>query len=521
MLRVLWLLPCGAEHMLHDLRLLLWLRLRHARTTLLYFVRALGADPITDRSFGERVYQVYLIAIIVTFAVLMWAALLSTITDVFAAIGFAGAAGVLSLALVVPVVVFVGKGVQGLRSSLLKLSHPDTTFVASSALGSRALVAEAVAASVLVGAACAAIIGYLLGVGLNSGIGVLVEPFVIAGVTAALVAAAFGGAWLLGVVRLAVVRTFYRRVIVVALALGLIVVALAAGAFWFGVVPALLATPSLFGVVGVGALAVFVVEVVGLACSAQRIDRATAIEESGLHADMQPFGSLSPLDPNMISDYRRSRKLARRTPHFHLHTARGKAALVAHAALSLVRQYEGMPSLLMLGVAVTPFGVCALLGMGEPITLLFWLMALVVMLPQGPREATRVFRDDMRIRLVRDQLPYSTLELLALDSLPAFAVLTLLSCVSLPFMLPAGAPIAAAMLLAVFINAAVLLSCGLNAIRLFHDGPRPWGEGGMIALVAVTAALSFAGSPLLLVGGAALVCLAIAGIIRGGVECIR
>ena len=109
-----------------------------------------------------------------------------------------------------------------------------------------------------------------------------------------------------------------------------------------------------------------------------------------------------------MGDYRRRCKLARRGPFLRLPQAAGPAALVARAALSLVRQYEGLPALLMLGAGITPFGVSALLGGYGVAGPVFWL-AMLVGLASTAREVTHAFRDDMRVRLVRDQLPYGTL----------------------------------------------------------------------------------------------------------------
>ncbi|ROT87874.1 hypothetical protein DMP13_14195, partial [Gordonibacter urolithinfaciens] len=133
----------------------------------------------------------------------------------------------------------------------------------------------------------------------------------------------------------------------------------------------------------------------------------------------------------------------------------------------------------------------ALAGAGGPVTFLFWLAALV-MFPQGAREATRAFRDDLRVRLVRDRLPFGTLSLLALDSLPGLAVSSAVSCAVVALVLPAGFPLAAGLVLAVLVNAAAVLCCGLDAVRLFPGGPQPFYEAGALVLVAATGALSLA-----------------------------
>lgn len=256
---------------------------------------------------------------------------------------------------------------------------------------------------------------------------------------------------------------------------------------------------------------------------APRIDRASVIVENALYADLQPFGPLSPLDPQVVADYRRRRKLAARLARgvrFRLPLASGAGALVSRAALSHLRQYGGLPSLLAFGASAAPLGVLALAGVGGPVTFLFWLAALV-MFPQGVREATRVFRDDLRVRLVRDRLPFGTLSLLVLDSLPGFAAASAVSCVVVALALSAGFPLAAGLALAVLVNAAAVLCCGLDAVSLFPGGPRPFYEAGAFVLVAATGALSLAGLPSLTVAGAAAACVGVAAVVHGGAERAR
>ena len=222
---------------------------------------------------------------------------------------------------------------------------------------------------------------------------------------------------------------------------------------------------------------------VALGTLAPHADMTVALRESVLFADLGRFGPLSPLGQDAVRDYRRRRKLAARRLRFRLPRGEGPAALVARAALAQVRRYDGLPSLLAQGAVVVPFGVLAIGGVGGPVLFLFWLQALLMM-PQGAREATRAFRDDMRNRLVRDRLPFGTLSLLVFDSLPAFVLTTVLACAACALAAPPGMPPLAAVGLAVLVNACTLAACGLDAVRLFAHGPRLCYEYGALALVA-------------------------------------
>ncbi|MFQ9678348.1 MAG: hypothetical protein ACLRZO_15905, partial [Eggerthella lenta] len=250
-----------------------------------------------------------------------------------------------------------------------------------------------------------------------------------------------------------------------------------------------LLAPATFAVLSVGGFLVLAVAAIALALLAPRVDMTRVIDENSLHADLCRFGMLSPLDRNDIAEYQRRRKLADRPVRFSLPRGEGRLALVQRAALSHARQYDGLASLVMQGAFVVPLGVLALLGAGGPVLFVFWLPVAVLM-PQGVREATRAFRDDARNRLVRDRLPFGVLELLAFDTLPAFAATTLLACGAVAATLPGGTSLPLALALAVLVGAASLLCCGLDAVRLFPGGPRLCYEYGALALVGVGFALS-------------------------------
>lgn len=551
--------------MMRDFQLLVRLRVRHARTFLLRLAYLAGTDPSVDRDASDRVYQLYVAGALLICAALLWFALLDVVEKTFVAVGSLLGIVAVSALLAMAVAVFVHWSVRALRSAPLRLSHPDIAYVASSPISARSLVMEAAGASLLAAAVIGALAGYLLGFGLEAALGGAgwdwfaasgtaaagfgaavpdpaaaaagppgssplasfafelgeVSPAMAALACSALFAAVAGGSWAIGVVRLASRRRPQRAEkivgIVVACALGL---AGTAGAFVCG--PILAAAGSAgFAILGAAALACLVVEAAVLAVLSPRVDMVAVVQESALAVELDPFGVFSALDPDVQSDYRRRIKVARRGPVFRLPAAQGRFVFIARSALSLVRQFEGLAGLVVLGAATTPLGVAALFGAGAPVTFLFWLMLLVLVRPSGPREASRAFRDDMRVRLVRDQLPFSVFELLVLDSLPAFALVAVLTCAVVPFAVPPGVPLAAALALGVVTNAATLLCAGLDAVRMSSKGLRPWSEGGLAMLVAATAIASTFELPWLTVAAAVAVCVGVALIVLRGVERAR
>ncbi len=501
---------------MHDVRLLLWLRVRHARSTLNRMLHFAGAS-LDDRGPAGRAYLLYLLAIVGVWFVLMWAALLDAVTTAFALAGAEVAVLAVCYALAAPAAVLFAVGSSALRNSPLKLSHPDIAHLAASSVDARALVGVAASAQALAAALVAFGGGYLAGAGARAA-GLAVSPAAVAIVLALLVSVAVALGWLAGIVRLSHGRWRARHT-----ALAVAVLAGAAG-LWgllaLGVGAAASADPSALAATACGAAIAGVGTAFAVALIAPRIDMTAVIEENALFADLCRFDAFSPLDQDTVREYRRRCKLAARPVRFSLPRGQGHWALVSHAVVSHLRRYDGFPSLLIHGAVVVPLGVLAIMGGGGPALFLFWLMALV-MFPQGVREATRAFRDDVHNRLVRDRLPFSVLGLLVFDALPAFALTALVSCVATAALVPTGASLPAALALAVLVNAATMLSCGLDAVRLFSGGPRACYEYGALALAGTSFALALFASVQFVVAGVAFVALAVALVVRFGAECAQ
>lgn len=503
-----------------DVRLLLRLRVRHARTFLVRALHATGSDLIDDRGWGERSYQAYIIGFMGICLAAMWLWLLDTVQEAFVALGPDLAFGVLLFAFAAPAVMFSVSSFRGLRASWIKLSHPDIAYVAASPIGSTALVGVSAAITMIAGGAVAAPAGYLLAVGMRAASGWFVDPLTTALIASLWTAVPLAASRVVGTVRLALPRTIRRWKAVAMLALASLAAVAAYGALAIAWAPVALAQSNAVVQAIAAAVGLLAAGFLALLLLAKRVDRVRMVEENALYADTCSFGFFSLLDSATVGDYRRRCKLARRGPFLRLSQAAGPVALVARAALSLVRQYEGLPALLMLGAGITPFGVSALFGGFGVAGPIFWL-AMLVGVASTAREVTRAFRDDMRVRLVRDQLPYGTLALLVGDSLPAFCLVTAVSCATVPFTLPAGAPVVPALVLAAALNAAVVLSFGLEAVRLRSGSMRPWGEGGLAIVGSLCGFASLSAEPLLVVAAAIVACATMARMIRRGSECVR
>ena len=502
--------------MVHDVRLLLWLRIRHARTAVSRIMHMAGTDPRTQDGIGERAYQLYIAAFGAVALALLWFALLDSVEKTFAVLGAVAAVSAFQLALLALAAVFVATSVSGLRSLPIKCSHPDIAYVIASGLSMPSIAFVALAVRVGASGIVGASLGYVVGTGLASGFAGAIDPLSMALVAAFGAMAVVSVGWLAGAWVLArgrgkgPVAIGAAAVALAALACGAL--ALAADPAWVLDAPGSLVLVSVFAVTACGAVVLSVL----LAAS---FDRAIIVEENALFADMKPFGVLSPIDPNAIRDYRRRKKIAMRRPRFCLLAGRGRVALVSRAALSLARQYEGLPTLVTQGLMAAPLGVFALSGAGGLISLLFWVQALL-MFTQGIREETRAFGDDMRIRLVRDRLPFDALELLVFDTLPSFALVAVLSSAVMVCLAPLmQVPLGWALALAFSLNAVYVLARGLDAIRFPLTGRAIGYETGALVIVVFLGLVSFAGPSWWLVFATLVLGASFAVAVRYGVEC--
>ena len=151
---------------MHDVRLLLWLRARHARSALNRTLHLVGAG-VDDGGWGERAYQLYAVGIMLVWAALMAAALVDAIQGVFVGLAAAVCSLAVQGALLAVALVLLRVGIAGARTTPLKLSHPDIAYLAASAVSARALAGVSAGVQAFAGAAAGAALGFLLGVGLE------------------------------------------------------------------------------------------------------------------------------------------------------------------------------------------------------------------------------------------------------------------------------------------------------------------------------------------------------------------
>lgn len=501
-----------------DLRLLAWLRWRHARGRLTYWAALASAD-IESGGLVDRAYLVYMVAILAVWAVLMMAAAASGARDVGAAAGSTVVDGLSVLARVATALLAGFLGVRAARSSPVKLTHPDIAYVGSSSLDTRAIALAHCARELGPVALLAVPVGYLLGsVAVGAG-----SP----GVAAAETAGALSGAaslvlvcaWALGNLRTRVAARGQARPGGSSLQnagyIAVAVFAAAASALW----PGQTLAHALGGGAGTLEFAALAGALVGavavLAVAAARMDMTRVMGESVLYADLQVMRPLQMYDPAAYAEIVRRKRLAMRMPRWHLGGGTGGGVLVARALLAHVRQPSTLATPILWGAAVLPFVAAGVL---YPHGFIAAMPPAFIFIAAPSRQLIRVFEADADRPLLRELLPFDNLNLLLLDSAPMLAIIAV--CAVVAAALGSGSLgmrlAMAAMILALAVIA--VLCRGLEHVTIAGmRSPVGFSLTGTLSIAAVLYAGS-SGSPVLACGTAAFVVIGLAGVFWGSSE---
>lgn len=501
---------------LSGLTSLLWLKVRHARTAIIRAGYYGATDIYADRSISDRLYQLYLALILAGCILACWVALLDTIFDTCAAMGPEFVRIVLQSMLSLPFAVLVLFGISYLRTPPLKLTFPDIAYLASSAMSTAAMALVGAAASALSAGAVVLLLGYVEGVGIQSALGSNMAPWSLAVPIAFWTTAAALGGWIVGLGRLS--RQRRGRRVYTLLSIFMLCLLTFAGVRGMGnAVQVGTITVSSFEdfMPALCAIAVFVV--VGLlvivTAVARHVDMTAVIEENALYAEMYPLRFMGTTDINSYHDIRRRKRVAQRGPFISLPLANGHMTLVSRALLSHLRQFDRLPNMMIWSGLIIPAGATLLLRPMEPGLFLPW-MIMALVLSRGGKEVTRVFRDDRHNRLIGDHLPFATLGLLVLDSLPALILTMVLSTFATILVISSGVGSLWMIPIAIVFNLAVMLCGGLDDLSLPTIRWQPSYDIGWFMFIVVMALLALADSPQLLLLGGIMVLGVLVGIVR-------
>lgn len=488
--------------MLSDLRLLAWLEARHARTAVARAFYLVGTDPVTDRSAASRAYQAYAAAVVLAALALLWLALLNGVETAFAALPPHAGEALLRVVFLAASLALGLKGAASATRGPASFSEPDVRILLAGPMRAQLAMAARCALSCLRSAAAGALAGFACGAACASA-GLPLDPTAAALDIALVFAGVTGFSWVAGTLRLcrgkapghkgasevAPPFVFGGARGRAALVAGAVLVA-AAGTACACAAPFEALLRAVSWQVAPLMADVVVSELALVFAFGPRVDVAVLSQLNARFAGVPRAGGAGvfgaePLGASAAGDALRRRRLALRPPRGSLPRFQGAGAIVSKAAVSLLRQREGWLSLALVGAAVVPLGTLCLVAGENPALLLAWC-ALPQYAARHIRELARPYRDDRRIVLVRDRLPFPSIALFALGVAPAAAValalqaavLALAACAGTlsgagPVLVGVGAGLAAAPAEVALVS--VLVLAGLVACCAFDGAALPWG----------------------------------------------
>lgn len=169
--------------MMHDFKMLIWLKLRHMRTKAVRWGYMTGVDILRDRGRVDRFYLVYILVFTVACAVVMWHALLDVSLPVISSMEATTAIAVLEGIPLVPLAVFLMTAVTYLRPTSMNISSADIVYIATSPLSLMTFVIINAGVSAGVGGIVTLLASFLILPGLEFASGVMLSvPYMAFGI---------------------------------------------------------------------------------------------------------------------------------------------------------------------------------------------------------------------------------------------------------------------------------------------------------------------------------------------------
>ena len=504
--------------MLSDLTCLLWLQRRHARAELNFYLWAAGADLDDQGDLVERLYLLYVVALLGAAAVAGWLWVIGLVEGAVAPIGQSAEMRAISAdlvlmaagaALALPLLCAAAWCVRAAWTPPLQLSAPDRAVLAQAPVRAELWALISMAPQLTLACAAGIVGGYLVADAAVLAMGGVPGPAACLPYALALglgLAAARAAAWAVGMARLRLGRAARVPLTLgaAAAAAALALLALICQPAARGAASALLSAPA--GPILAAAVAAAAGLALVAAAAAHRLPARSLTVEAAADADLYAVRRMALYSPQLYRDLRRRARAAQRRPIGRMPRWNGPAAPLARAAVSAVRRYDTLPRILATGALLAPLGAyllggealaqtAASLGLlggaagGRILGAASWaLMALRA--TDLPRELARVYRDDAANRLVRPHVPFSPFTLFALDTVPALAMTAAASCAAAFVAGPAGGPGLFACALALDV---VLACCGaFDTVESRPGRLRVSCEAGLVVAAVLLAILSAA-----------------------------
>ncbi len=421
--------------MASDAFLIAKLQMRRARSWTSRAFALTGSNPFRDKTFMDRAYQVYALLVVAVALALIWVMALAQIESVFSLMPPEAAELTLRAVLAAASLAFCVLGVRALDRGPFSFSNADIAYLVTSRVDLGLVLLSGFAASLARALIVGAFAGVAFGVAAGAA-GSSVSLVVSAVVFASMFGSVAGAPWAIGAARVRRAsprrgssscasllldrgwRRWVAKGLVALIAISLTFLSMTsapgflAGPFscWLG--------PSLCILIVAESVLVLLL---GRRADSSEIAQETSLSYGTRHDMFTSLSIAATFGTDAIKEERRRAKVVRRRPIFALPQSEGAAAIFSRAALSVARQREGWPLLVAAGAVVAPFGAFAVSSGPNPVFLILWLFVLQKS-ARSVREISRPFADDLRIRTIRDNLPFRTRTIFVLGSLPGFIV---------------------------------------------------------------------------------------------------
>ncbi len=539
---------------MNDIALLIQLKLRHAKTVFVMVAAGLiGSDIVAEKNAGERMYQIYVAALVFGAAALLWLAALDFTSTAFSSFGVLTTATLFQASLFIFPMIFIIGAVSNIRSCAIKLTTPDIAYIAFSPIKTSSLVISSVLGQCLAYLLPLLLTGYMFGECLISGLGLsaYISNTLVVAIASSLLCVILVFCSVLASMNVGLLRVmifskenasgqsvksrqsaksgrcvkihpiliyFMAFLLFVVMVIGLSMLIIG-GSLANEILIAGLFSEQLFPLCLI-LLVCLAILLVLLVFMAKYVYVTDVIDRNAFYVQTYTLrlGLLYGLEG--LKTVRRQRRIAARGPIFKLPIKIGSAALISRSAISHLRQFEGIPGMLLWGAYAAPLAAFLFSGASLPVIdlamlpaettidmtsvkLFMWVVWIMLVLVNsgGLKEMARPFNADMKNIAVRNRLPFSTTKIFMLEIMPSFLLVSLISLAVTTLMWSGLEILPWLLIYSVLLNIILVLCAALDGLKMVGLQRAYSYELTLIVSILVLFIVSLAGSLLITLAG--------------------
>lgn len=422
--------------MIHEASLLAKKQAKRLKESTVRLFSLTGSNLYQDTSVTDRMYQLYAFLLVSVACVLLWQMTLVYIESIFFSMTPSVSVFVLRIVVSMLVLLLCALSLKSVRTGPFFYSPADIAYLVTSSISLGFVFLSGFIADVMKALIVGGLLGFLVGTACVASGANLVATLVMISISI-MCAVSVGFSWVIGSLRVINKRTTRRHfqssglLFENPLVSGLVKTCILITCV--GIVLLIWRSPDflmsqlfnslLLCVIG-GFLCVLeatLVLVLGTRANASAIAQESSIMVGVKYDALTAMSLAASFGGDFIKEEKRRRNLMRRKPILELPKIENRMTILARSALSVVRQREGWALLAAAGGIISPFGAYILAINPVPLFILAWLFILQNS-ARSIREIARPFADDMKLRIVRDKLPFNTFSLFLLNTIPGLTV---------------------------------------------------------------------------------------------------